>query len=195
MWDNYILLVKSKNNMTEQPGSSGQKTCRRREVRGTESQMKEGMKNDFSCVPFQWDAEWENDSQSGKWDLIFFWVKKPLLIFLISIFQAVSPGSWEDSVADHLKCRVRSIWARFSSLDTELKCLISDSSGKPVGWSLWSKTHVHIAKDWSSSFNGHKSFCRSANPIAEERESTPGVTPVPVLHHLYAGQDRKPFIF
>lgn len=44
--------------MKEQPGFSGQKTFRRREVRVTESQRKEGMKNDFSCVPF---SEMQNE--------------------------------------------------------------------------------------------------------------------------------------
>lgn len=99
--DGYILLVKSEckeafwsiEPLVKEP-------CRRRELWGTERlKWKAGVKDNFSCVPFQWDAEWVNDSQFGKWDLIFFWVKKHLVISLVvSIFKAMCLRNWEDSV-------------------------------------------------------------------------------------------------
>lgn len=153
------------------------KTCRRREPWGIEIlKWKIGMKDDFSCVSFQRDTKWENDSQFGKWDLIFFWVQKHLVIlFVVSIFKAMCPRNWEGSMMTwdppkDPKCLSSvfqfGLWAHMlNCCDSLLGSLMGRES--PI------KIHASLAKDRSSNFNCHKSFYRQVGQdptMKEENE-------------------------
>lgn len=163
MWDNYILLVKSKNNMQSNQDPLVKRPVGERKYKAQSLKWKKKWRMISLACLF---SKTQNEKMTANLvnESWFLLSKKAFGNF--PHFFLPGSVSWKLGrlCADHLKRRVQSIWALFSSFDTELKCLISDSSRKPVGWSLWSKTHVHTAKDWSYSFKGHKSFLQVCQP-------------------------------